>query len=72
MSTCECFRGTPTGYYEPKGSYQIIGGLNTYRCFDTTVVDYFEGNALPDCFMKYTPGTNVDEYDSLTIEVVFI
>ncbi|KAF7560205.1 hypothetical protein G7046_g3962 [Stylonectria norvegica] len=34
--------------------------------FDTTIVDYFEGDALPDVFMKYVPGTDLDAYESIT------
>lgn len=33
------------------------------------IVDYFEGDALPDTFMLYTPGTDLDAYDNLTSEV---
>lgn len=40
--------------------------------FTTTIVDYFEGDALPDCFMKYTPGTDLDAYDNLSTEVFAI
>ncbi|CAM1501271.1 Fc.00g104330.m01.CDS01 [Cosmosporella sp. VM-42] len=34
--------------------------------FETTIVDYFEGDALPDCFMKYVPGTDLESYKSIT------
>lgn len=37
--------------------------------YDTTILDYFEGDALPDIFMKYLPGTDLDSYDIFTPEV---
>ncbi|KAI1808007.1 alpha/beta-hydrolase [Daldinia bambusicola] len=36
--------------------------------YETVVVDYFEGDALPDTFMLYTPGTDLDVYDNLSSE----
>ncbi|KAI2470685.1 alpha/beta-hydrolase [Annulohypoxylon bovei var. microspora] len=36
--------------------------------YETTIVDYFEGDALPDIFMKYLPGTDLDSYETLTTE----
>ncbi|KAI0839460.1 alpha/beta-hydrolase [Hypoxylon sp. FL0890] len=36
--------------------------------YETTIVDYFEGDALPDIFMKYMPGTDLDSYDIFTPE----
>ncbi|KAK6950177.1 hypothetical protein Daesc_008503 [Daldinia eschscholtzii] len=36
--------------------------------YETVVVDYFEGDALPDTFMLYTPGTDLDAYENLTSE----
>ena len=41
-----------------------------YPYYETTVVDYFEGDALPEIFMQYMPGTDIDTYDNFTAEVV--
>lgn len=43
--------------------------LTDFLGYETTIVDYFEGDALPDFFMKYLPGTDLDSYDNLTPEV---
>lgn len=43
--------------------------LTDFLGYETTIVDYFEGDALPDFFMKYIPGTDLDSYDNLTLEV---
>ncbi|KAH6868925.1 hypothetical protein B0T10DRAFT_553845 [Thelonectria olida] len=36
--------------------------------YNTTIVDYFEGDALPDIVMSYTPGTDLDSYDNFSPE----
>ncbi|RKK06983.1 hypothetical protein BFJ66_g17001 [Fusarium oxysporum f. sp. cepae] len=36
--------------------------------YNTTIVDYFQGEALPDIIMSYTPGTDVDSYSNFSPE----
>ncbi|KAH7248148.1 hypothetical protein B0J15DRAFT_527467 [Fusarium solani] len=36
--------------------------------YNTTIVDYFQGDALPDIIMSYTPGTDVDSYSNFSPE----
>ncbi|PCD25486.1 hypothetical protein AU210_014589 [Fusarium oxysporum f. sp. radicis-cucumerinum] len=36
--------------------------------YNTTIVEYFKGEALPDIIMSYTPGTDVDSYSNFSPE----
>ncbi|KAI1087646.1 alpha/beta-hydrolase [Rostrohypoxylon terebratum] len=47
---------------------QRLADMYAEHGYETTIVDYFEGDALPDFFMKYLPGTDLDSYDNLTPE----
>ncbi|KAI1452312.1 alpha/beta-hydrolase [Annulohypoxylon moriforme] len=47
---------------------QRLADMYAGHGYETTIVDYFEGDALPDIFMKYLPGTDLDSYDNLTSE----
>ncbi|KAI1409826.1 alpha/beta-hydrolase [Hypoxylon sp. FL1857] len=47
---------------------QRLADMYAEHGYDTTIVDYFEGDALPDVFMKYLPGTNLDSYENITPE----
>ncbi|KAI0386108.1 alpha/beta-hydrolase [Hypomontagnella monticulosa] len=47
---------------------QRLADLYAECGYDTTIPDYFEGDALPDIFMKYLPGTDLDSYDAFTPE----
>ncbi|OTA99246.1 hypothetical protein M426DRAFT_16648 [Hypoxylon sp. CI-4A] len=47
---------------------QRLADMYAEHGYETIVVDYFEGDALPDIFMKYIPGTDLDSYDNLTSE----
>ncbi|KAI1212093.1 alpha/beta-hydrolase [Annulohypoxylon truncatum] len=47
---------------------QRLADMYSGHGYETTIVDYFEGDALPDIFMKYLPGTDLDSYDNLTKE----
>ncbi|KAI0886405.1 alpha/beta-hydrolase [Annulohypoxylon maeteangense] len=47
---------------------QRLADMYAEQGYETTIVDYFEGDALPDIFMKYLPGTDLDSYDNLTPE----
>ncbi|PVH83860.1 hypothetical protein DL98DRAFT_529149 [Cadophora sp. DSE1049] len=98
MSTCDCFRGTPGGPYDPRGTFQSRNGLKVYisevatkvdvkgellfipdafglathnleladeyaaQGFRTTIVDYLEGDGLPEAVMRYAPGTDITTY----------
>ncbi|KAL2783265.1 dienelactone hydrolase [Aspergillus keveii] len=36
--------------------------------YDVSILDYYQGKALPDIFLEYTPGTDLDNSDRFTEE----
>ncbi|KAI1641593.1 alpha/beta-hydrolase [Daldinia loculata] len=57
----------PDGFGLAKHNQRLADKYAQYG-YETVIVDYFEGDALPDTFMLYTPGTDLDAYDNLTSE----
>ncbi|OTA58853.1 alpha/beta-hydrolase [Hypoxylon sp. EC38] len=47
---------------------QRLADMYAQYGYETTIIDYFEGDALPDIFMKYLPGTDLESYDIFTPE----
>ncbi|KAI0107944.1 alpha/beta-hydrolase [Hypoxylon sp. NC0597] len=47
---------------------QRLADMYAEHGYEATIIDYFEGDALPDIFMKYLPGTDLDSYDIFTPE----
>ncbi|KAI1137556.1 alpha/beta-hydrolase [Hypoxylon sp. FL0543] len=57
----------PDGFGLAKHNQRLADMYAKYG-YETTIIDYFEGDALPDIFMKYMPGTDLDSYDIFTPE----